>query len=180
MPVTKDGQRLSIIFNSHGIPSRRTIGMFNEMQVATACARNGTHSSATIFQRFNEQAVADDLNSMGLNSHGYQRLLNGATGEYIDALIFSGPIYYQRLQKFVVDVVYSITHGPSDAMTSQPLDFVKKSKWNLKILLVCTHRQHNQIAGTSRSLVFRTKCTLFYAKQDHYYRNKFHNVIQTS
>ena len=43
MPVTKDGQRVTVIFNAHGIPSRRTIGMFYEMQSAEACAKNGTH-----------------------------------------------------------------------------------------------------------------------------------------
>ncbi len=130
--VAETGERISIIFNTHGIPSRRTIGMFYEMQVAKACAQRGTHSDATIFKKFDQEAVGDDLESMGFHRYGYQRLVNGLTGEYIDALIFSGPIYYQRLQKFVVDVVYSITHGPSDAITHQPLDG-KASSGGLRI-----------------------------------------------
>ena len=32
-----------------------------------------------------------------------------------------GPTYYQRLQKFVIDTVYSISQGPTDSMTRQPL-----------------------------------------------------------
>lgn len=112
--VGSTGERVSVIFNAHGLPSRRTIGMFYEMLAAKACAKKGTHTDGTIFKNFDQEAVADDLESMGVQKYGYERLINGMTGEYIDALIFKGPIYYQRLQKFVVDVVYSIAQGPSD------------------------------------------------------------------
>ena len=59
-----------------------------------------------------------------------------------------GPTYYQRLQKFVADQVYAVAHGPSDAMTRQPLDgkalhggmrmgeYLTSSQWVLKCLLV--------------------------------------------
>jgi DNA-directed RNA polymerase beta subunit len=120
--IGKTGERISVIFNPHGLPSRRTIGMFYEMLVAKTCAKRGSHSDGTIFKKFDQELVADDLESMGVQRYGYERLINGMTGEYIDALIFAGPIYYQRLQKFVVDQVYSIAQGPSDAITYQPLD----------------------------------------------------------
>jgi DNA-directed RNA polymerase subunit B' len=110
--------------------------MFYEMLVAKACAKKGTHADGTIFKKFDQEAVADDLEAMGVQRYGYQRLINGITGEYIDALVFCGPIYYQRLQKFVVDVVYSITQGPSDAITFQPLDLISVQV-ELKTLLVC-------------------------------------------
>lgn len=96
--------------------------MFYEMLVAKACGKKGTHADGTIFKRFDQDSVSEELEAMGVQKWGYERLINGMTGEYIDALIFAGPIYYQRLQKFVVDVVYSITQGPSDAITHQPLD----------------------------------------------------------
>lgn len=120
--IGSTGERISVIFNPHGLPSRRTIGMFYEMLVAKACAKKGTHSDGTIFKRFDQESVSEELEAMGVQKWGYERLINGMTGEYIDTLIFAGPIYYQRLQKFVVDVVYSITQGPSDAITFQPLD----------------------------------------------------------
>lgn len=37
-------------------------------------------------------------------------------------MIFIGPTYYQRLMKFTLDTIYSISAGPSDAITYQPLD----------------------------------------------------------
>jgi DNA-directed RNA polymerase II subunit RPB2 len=49
-------------------------------------------------------------------------MYNGITGEYIDCEIFIGPTYYQRLQKFTIDTIYSVSSGPSDAITYQPLD----------------------------------------------------------
>lgn len=54
-------------------------------------------------------------------------MYNGITGEYIDAEIFIGPTYYQRLQKFTIDTMYSVANGPSDIITLQPLDGGKGS-----------------------------------------------------
>lgn len=41
---------------------------------------------------------------------------------WIDSLIYTGPVYYQRLQKFVAKSIYSIDVGPTDIITRQPLD----------------------------------------------------------
>ena len=43
-------------------------------------------------------------------------------GEYIDNELFIAPTYYQRLQKFVTDEVYSISTGPTCVITRQPLE----------------------------------------------------------
>lgn len=59
---------------------------------------------------------------MGYDPYGEHRLISGITGEYIDTKIFMGITFYQRLQKFVTDQLYAISHGPSDAMTRQPLE----------------------------------------------------------
>jgi DNA-directed RNA polymerase beta subunit len=66
--------------------------------------------------------ITKKLGKLGFNSQGYHRLYNGVTGEYIDAEIYMGPTYYQRLQKFTRDTQYSILMGPSDSITNQPLD----------------------------------------------------------
>jgi DNA-directed RNA polymerase beta subunit len=122
MPFTKNGIRPELIINPHAIPSRMTIGQLYESHVGNWCAAKGTHTDGTIFKDVDIEAMADELESMGLNRYGYHRLYSGITGEYIDAMIFMGPTYYQRLQKFVVDTVYSISKGPTDSMTRQPLD----------------------------------------------------------
>lgn len=122
MPFTKDGIRPEIIINPHCIPSRMTIGQLYETQLGNYCAMKGTHSDATIFKYVDIESLGNELESMGMNRYGYHRLYSGITGEHIDCMIFMGPTYYQRLQKFVNDAVYSISQGPSDALTRQPLD----------------------------------------------------------
>lgn len=44
-----------------------------------------------------------------------------------------GPTYYQRLQKFVIDTVYSVSTGPSDVLTLQPLDGGKSGRGGLRV-----------------------------------------------
>ena len=57
---------------------------------------------------------------------------NGMTGEWMDCPIFFTPCYYQRLQKFATDEVYSISTGPTCAITRQPLEG-KANKGGLRI-----------------------------------------------
>jgi DNA-directed RNA polymerase beta subunit len=62
-----------------------------------------------------------ELEKMGFNNAGYQKLYSGFTGEYINTLIYTGPTYYQRLMKFTSDTVYAISKGRTDELTRQPL-----------------------------------------------------------
>lgn len=94
-----------------------------------------------MFKKIDIESVATELENLGLDRYGYQRLYNGITGEYIDCEIFMGPTYYQRLQKFTIDTQYSISNGPSDAITYQPLD--GKSSFGGFLLLAlksCTNK----------------------------------------
>jgi DNA-directed RNA polymerase II subunit RPB2 len=134
MPFTEDGIKPTIIVNPHGIPSRMTIGQLIESFVGTLCAKKATQVDATIFKQVDIESISAELEDLGLNRYGYRRLYSGITGEYIDAEIFMGPTYYQRLQKFTQDTQYSISSGASDAITRQ----IKLVQWKLKLLLVST------------------------------------------
>ncbi len=122
MPFTENGMKPALIFNPLGIPKRMTIGMLNELLVGNWCAAKGTTTDSTIFRKVDIESIATDLEAMGFNRQGYERLYNGVTGEYIDTEIFMGNVYYQRLQKFTIDQQYAVSRGPSDAITNQPLD----------------------------------------------------------
>ena len=122
MPFTKDGIRPELIINPHAIPSRMTIGQLYESQNGNYCAMKGTHADATIFKYIDIESMGNELEALGMHRYGYHRLYSGITGEHIDCMIFMGPTYYQRLQKFVIDAVYSISQGPSDVLSRQPLD----------------------------------------------------------
>lgn len=62
------------------------------------------------------------MREMGCDYFGRERLFCGMSGYWMDSMIFMGPVYYQRLQKFVAKSVYSIDIGPTDIITRQPLD----------------------------------------------------------
>ena len=121
MPFTKDGIRPSIILNPHAIPSRMTIGQLYESQIGNWCAATGTYTDATIYRNIDIETIGSELEAIGMDRYGYHRLYSGISGEYIDTLIFMGPTYYQRLQKFVIDTWQCVTQGPTDALSRQPV-----------------------------------------------------------
>jgi DNA-directed RNA polymerase II subunit RPB2 len=98
-----------------------TLGQLLESLTGIWCAKRGTHTDGTIFNDHNIESVTAELERMGFTNAGYQKLYGGFTGEYVNTLIFMGPTYYQRLQKFTSDTVYAISKGRTDELTRQPL-----------------------------------------------------------
>ena len=145
-----------------------TVGQLYESLVGNWCAKTGTHSNATIFKTVDIESIAEELESIGMNRYGYHRLYSGITGEYIDSLIFMGPTYYQRLQKFVIDTVYSISQGASDSQTRR----TKLPQWCVRTLLVFVQKTTPTNCGNisrHRSLLhalhMETSCKRFSPKE---------------
>jgi len=105
-----------------------TVAQLIESLIGNICSMEGTHYDGTMFKENDIESYAEVLEQYGMNRYGYERMINGITGEFIDTLIFHGPTYYQRLQKFVSDAEYSVRHALTDALTAQPLDLLHKSK----------------------------------------------------
>jgi DNA-directed RNA polymerase II subunit RPB2 len=122
MLTTRDGIRPALVFNPHGIPSRMTVSQLIDSLIGNLCAIKGTHFDATMFKKVDIESIAAELEQYGLHRYGYERMISGLTGEFVDTLIFFGPTFYQRLQKFVADAEYSVRHALTDAITFQPLD----------------------------------------------------------
>ena len=58
----------------------------------------------------------------GFNYSGKDMLTNGTTGEPLEANIFMGPVYYQKLKHMVVDKIHARSRGPRVVMTRQPTE----------------------------------------------------------
>jgi DNA-directed RNA polymerase II subunit RPB2 len=58
----------------------------------------------------------------GFEPHGHEILYNGETGEMMEADVFMGPIYYQRLKHMVNDKQHSRSIGPMVNLTRQPAE----------------------------------------------------------
>lgn len=122
MLMTSEGVVPGLILNPHAIPSRMTIGQLIEGLAGKVAALEGALGDATIFKKVDLDAIGNRLEELGYDRHGSEYCFDGKTGEYIDKKIFITPTYYQRLQKFVVDEVYSISTGPTCAITRQPVE----------------------------------------------------------
>lgn len=132
LPFTKDGYTPDFIFNPHSSPSRMTINTFIELVVSKICAITGTVANGTMFKKTNVPEIQNELAKYGFKPSGRERLYSGMYGKYIDYEIFIGPMYYRRLQKFVNEQIYAVSHGSTDAITRQPLEG-KSSRGGLKI-----------------------------------------------
>lgn len=122
MPFTEDGIIPDMIMNPHSFPTRMTISQVYESSLGNIGATLGTMFDGTTFRQYDNETIIETARKHGLEPYGRRRLYSGYDGNWIDALIFTGPTYYQRLQKFVAKSIYSIDIGPTDIITHQPLD----------------------------------------------------------
>jgi DNA-directed RNA polymerase II subunit RPB2 len=123
MPFTASGVKPDIIFNPHGIPTRMTVGQFLEAASNKLGVSLGSLIDATPFtqsNRLGELRVA--LLNRGFHPYAHEVLYNGMTGEQLEADIFMGPIYYQRLKHMVEDKINYRDTGPKKLLTHQPTD----------------------------------------------------------
>lgn len=121
MPFTAKGIRPDLIFNPHGIPTRMTTGQFLEMASNKLGVRLGTYIDATPFTTTNRVGeLRAALIGNGFEPYGHEVLYNGMTGEMMEADVFMGPIYYQRLKHMVDDKINYRSTGPKKLLTHQP------------------------------------------------------------
>lgn len=120
MPFTSKGIQPDIIMNPNAIPKRMTVGQLIECVVGKVSAIEGHETDGTPFNNPDIEAVKDILESLGYERNGYEELYNGMTGRKLMAMIFIGPIYYQRLKHMVNDKIHSRATGPRTVLTHQP------------------------------------------------------------
>jgi DNA-directed RNA polymerase III subunit RPC2 len=58
----------------------------------------------------------------GFSWEGKDYFTSGITGEPLEAYVFNGPIYYQRLKHMVQDKMHSRSRGPRAILTRQPTE----------------------------------------------------------
>ncbi|CAN9500061.1 unnamed protein product [Ophioblennius macclurei] len=125
MPFTESGMSPDILFNPHGFPSRMTIGMLIESMAGKSGALHGLSHDATPFTFSEENSALEYFGEMlragGYNYYGTERLYSGLSGQELEADIFIGVVYYQRLRHMVSDKFQVRTTGARDKVTNQPV-----------------------------------------------------------
>ncbi len=121
MPFTAKGVKPDLIFNPHGIPTRMTVGQFLEAASNKLGIKLGSFIDATPFTQTNRVGVLRKaLLDHGFEPYSSEVLYNGYTGEMMEADVFMGPIYYQRLKHMVEDKINYRDTGPKTMLTHQP------------------------------------------------------------
>jgi DNA-directed RNA polymerase II subunit RPB2 len=122
MPFTADGLTPDIIINPHAIPSRMTIGHLVECLLSKVSTITGNEGDATPFTEVTVEAISDLLKQNGYQSRGLEVMYNGHTGRKLQAQVYLGPTYYQRLKHMVDDKIHSRARGPVQILTRQPVE----------------------------------------------------------
>lgn len=134
MPFSTSGMTPDIFINSHAMPSRMTIGQLVECALGKVAACSGIPTAdGTAFQRFSIDPydtphvstpiqVGQALKECGYAPSGRECLISGFTGEPLEALVFMGPTFYQRLKHFVADKVHARARGPIQLLNRQPVE----------------------------------------------------------
>lgn len=125
MPFTEDGQIADIVFNTHGIPSRKTAGQMLDGVVGEYNAIHGIISDETVFSITDIGPILDEMSKLGYDGDKVI-MYDGATGEKIKEKIAFVVLYYQRIQKSPFDSNYAISNASKDIHTHQPKSGQKK------------------------------------------------------
>jgi len=122
MPFTASGLRPDIIMNPHAVPSRMTIAQLMETMFGKVCAETGNLGDGTPYSHLKIEDLKEHMLKLGMHSYGNELLYNGQTGEMMQAEIFMGPTFYQRLKHMVRDKTHSRAKGPIVSLTRQPCE----------------------------------------------------------
>lgn len=122
MPFNDEGICPDLIMNPHGFPSRMTVGKMIELLAGKAGVLTGNLKYGTAFGGDKVKDISEDLIKCGYNYLGKDCMTSGQTGELLQAYIFSGPIYYQKLKHMVVDKIHARARGPRTVLTRQPTE----------------------------------------------------------
>ncbi|CUM62894.1 uncharacterized protein PRCAT00000453001 [Priceomyces carsonii] len=122
LPFNDQGISPDIIMNPHGFPSRMTVGKMIELISGKAGVLNGSLEYGTCFGGSKLEDMSKILVDKGFSYSGKDMLYSGVTGECLQAYIFFGPIYYQKLKHMVLDKMHARARGPRAVLTRQPTE----------------------------------------------------------
>jgi len=122
MPFTSRGIKPDIIFNPHSIPGRMTVGYLIELLCGKIGSLGGKIMDGTGFQDLKVDDLENQMKELGFRYDGKETLYNGITGKMMEAKIFIGTMYYQKLKYMVANKMHARASGKVTLLTRQPIE----------------------------------------------------------
>ena len=127
LPFSERGVVPDLIMNPHGFPSRMTVGKMIELLGSKAGVTSGGFRYGTAFGEpaglaHRAEDLSAELVRAGFSYSGKDLLHSGITGEALEAYVFMGPVYYQKLKHMVMDKMHARARGPRVVLTRQPTE----------------------------------------------------------
>ncbi len=122
MPFSESGIVPDIVINPHAIPSRMTVGQFVESIAGKVAAMMGVPIDGTPFSNDEPSTLQENLLKLGLDYNGREVFYNGMSGKKLEADVFTGVVYYQKLHHMVADKMHARARGQVQMLTRQPTE----------------------------------------------------------
>ncbi|MEK6855986.1 MAG: DNA-directed RNA polymerase subunit B'' [Nanoarchaeota archaeon] len=122
IPFTSRGIRPDLLFNPHGVPSRKSIGYMIEVIAGKTAALTGKIIDGTPFTGANIADLENQLREFGFRFDGKEVMYNGVTGKKMDAKIYVGNMYYLKLKYMVKNKMHARASGKVALLTRQPIE----------------------------------------------------------
>jgi len=121
MPYMEDGTPIDIIISPLSVLARMNLGQLMEAHLGWALSKKGEKAALPVFDKIDQEVIANELKKAGLPVNGKTRLYDGRSGEPFKEDTVVGASYIMKLTHMVEDKTHARSTGPYSLVTQQPL-----------------------------------------------------------